>query len=288
MKTTALLIAALVLSMLPVPARAEEAPPKAPATQPTAADIPSLVGNLGHDNPKTREQASIALRKLGKEALPALAKAKESDDPEVSTRAEAISKQIEEDLNPKPQPPVDPFGPMVGPGQIRINGLAGGGGIIVGGNGVGGAVMSVRVVANGNDNSKSITVKENDRAVNIEENKDGIKMTVTQPDKDGKQETKEYKAKDADTLKKEHPDAYEIYEKYNKGNKGGVQIQINNGALNLGQIEGINEKEMRRVQKLMEKHNERMQEMMKRLHEDMEEIEKPLVEKPPVKPEPAK
>lgn len=249
-------------------------------TQPTAADIPTLINQLGADSPRMRDQASIALRKLGKDALPALTRAKESDDPEVSTRAEAISNLINEDLNPKPQPRVDPFGGMAGPGVIRLNGV-GGGGVIVGGGG--GAVMSVRVVANGNDASKSIAIKENGKAINIEENRDGIKMTVTEPDKEGKDQTREYKAKDADTLKKESPEAFELYEKYTRGNKNnGVQIQINNGAMNLQRLQGINEREMQRLQKVMEQQRKlmelqqkQMQEMIQQLQIEINEVARP-------------
>lgn len=56
------------------------------------ADPEALVVSLGSNSFQDREAASLALRKMGDPALPALRKAASSDDPEVAQRATAILK----------------------------------------------------------------------------------------------------------------------------------------------------------------------------------------------------
>ena len=56
--------------------------------------IEKLVKQLGSENPKTREEASAALRKIGPESLPYLKAAFKSADPEQKRRAEDLHAQI--------------------------------------------------------------------------------------------------------------------------------------------------------------------------------------------------
>ncbi len=217
------------------------------ATKPaTEAQIKELIKQLGDDNPKVRQDASEKLRKIGKSAVPALNEARKSDDLEVSSRAGAIISQIDEDG--KPKPPADlnggfgANGMIQGPNGVRIFRVGPNGGqvqihmnaIAVGGNG------NMSISRTDNNGVKDVTAKENGRVVKIHEEKDGsIKLTVTEPNKEGKDETKEYKAKDVDALKKDDPEAHKLYEKYmgNGNGNGNIQIQIqgmNINGLNVG------------------------------------------------------
>jgi len=81
------------------------------------------------------------------------------------------------------------------------------------------AVRRINVrVANG---EKTITVTENDRKVSITEKKGAVEVVVTEKE-DGKEKTTKYAAKNADELKKKHPEAHAIYKKYNRG--PGIQV----------------------------------------------------------------
>src|SRR5438445_6144416 len=59
------------------------------------AEVAPLIGQLGSRKFAEREQATRALDALGTSALTALRKAVQSDDMEVSRRAEALVRQIE-------------------------------------------------------------------------------------------------------------------------------------------------------------------------------------------------
>jgi hypothetical protein len=205
------------------PATTQPATTQPATTQPDAG---RLLAQLGDDDFHIRDQASQALRKMGKDALPLLAKAKNSPDPEVQRRADMIGKQIDADLHPMPKlanvPPgqggglggglVRPFGGIQGNMQFRINAM-----------GVRGSRTTMSVRSDANGTVKDMTAVETDKTVVIHEDHAGIKMTVTQK-KEGKDASDEYEARDADTLKKEHPDVYPLYEKYMTG----MQIKINN------------------------------------------------------------
>jgi hypothetical protein len=72
------------------------------------ADIATLVSQLGSDRYVQRQEASQALEKRGREALPALRSARDSKDPEVRARASALVDKIENLL-------------MVQPTVVRLN-----------------------------------------------------------------------------------------------------------------------------------------------------------------------
>jgi hypothetical protein len=185
---------------------APAAPPApAPAKPAEPGEIERLIKELGDDSFEVREAAGRRLAEIGAPALPALRKAADAADPEVRNRARRLVETLEPPVaRPRPDaaPPANPFGPRVGGGvQLRMQ--------ILGDNG-----------------AKELRVTENDRSVRIREDADGIKVEVTEPDAAGKPATKEYKAKDAAELKKNHPEAAEIYEKY----AGRMNVRILNGA----------------------------------------------------------
>src|SRR5436190_19100401 len=83
----------------------------APTTAPAPKDVDMLIAQLGHDDFKIREEASVKLAKIGKPALAPLRQALANGDPEVQSRAEMIIKRIEE--RPVPGGPINPDAPVV-------------------------------------------------------------------------------------------------------------------------------------------------------------------------------
>ena len=68
---------------------------------------------------------------------------------------------------------------------------------------------------------KKIVANENGRKIQINDDPNqGIVVTVTENGK-----AKKYEAKNADELKKKHPDGYKIYEKYSKNQMPPIRLQ---------------------------------------------------------------
>lgn len=79
-------------------------------------------------------------------------------------------------------------------------------------------VAEVRVMKSHDADGMTTTVHEDDREINITENDDGIKVTIRNGDGD----PQEYRAKDAPSLEKESPEAFEVYQRYSVPvNRGG-------------------------------------------------------------------
>jgi hypothetical protein len=178
----------------------------APATKP-ADRIAQLVGQLGAEDFQTREQASEELRKLGRSALPALKEAAKSEDPEVQQRAQAIIARIEK-------------GEPTDLANRDWRALPGPWGLV-------GGHRNVRVTVV--DGVKTIDAQENGRKIRITEDANGIDMTITE-NRDGKEVSEQFQAKDAEELKKNHPNAHEVYQRY-AGGAGPVRIHIGQGFL---------------------------------------------------------
>jgi hypothetical protein len=238
----------------------------APAAAAAGEDIPALIKQLGDDSPKVRDEAGAKLRKLGKEALPALADAAKSGDPEVVARSQAVSALIDQDLHPKP---------AATPRGFEGNRIRLGGNAVAGGNGnVQIFVSSATVRTNSNKRVsvkttngvtvKETTVTEDGKTVKIVEDAEGIAVTTTEK-KDGKESSETVKAKDKDALKKDNPKAFELFEKHAKGtdvridglniNGGGFGGQIQVGELKLENGNGaVADPE---IQKLLDQARER-------------------------------
>ena len=154
------------------------ATPQSPS--PEATDIPALVGQLGDADFRTREAATKKLREIGKPAAPALRDALAGDDPEVCSRADSLLRQIE-----RPRIPGGWFTDFST--WRRSESLRSGSRVI-------------DVVERGN------------RRVSIAEGPAGIEMTVTGID-DGQGVNVTLRARDADDLRRQDPDAYAIYER---------------------------------------------------------------------------
>lgn len=246
----AMLIVVLPASRLPAQQSEQEQQQQEPQqktaegseSQADATQLAEWIKQLDADRFSQRKRASQKLYDAGKAAVPALLEtarggAKEAaqrsvdilkrflQSPDESTQAEAraaleklaadgsspVAKAAEQALRPKPEnntpaPPIQaPPLPRIQIGaiqkQIQIGGGAGG---------IGGTSKRVSVV----NGVKTIEVSEKGRKIKIiDDPAKGIEMEVTET-KDGKQETQKYEAKDADELKKKHPDAHRLFEQH--------------------------------------------------------------------------
>lgn len=197
------------------PATQPGSPTTRPATQPVDPAVRLLIFQLGDPDAAVREAASKKLRDMGKAALPALEQMADADDPEIRGRVQELVKQLQR--RTPPGAPGD--GPLWGRAQS----------------------VSVAVGPDG----KTVKVDSNGQKITIREARNGsIEMTVS-GERDGKAATETYRAKDADELKKENPEAYAIYEKFAGGGiagwqvggvGGGVRVQIGPGVQ--GNIQG--------------------------------------------------
>jgi sRNA-binding protein len=185
---------AVIISGLGLPTRAEDVKPAAPATQPVDPAVAALVKQLGDADPSVRETATKKLKEIGRPALPALREAARSDDPEVKARATKLVDSAQKRV-PAPAPRDAGFGQ--------------------------GHSVSVSI-----DNGVRTTVVDSEGyRVRTRQDADGITMDVTGVE-DGKPVTETYKAKDADEMKREYPEAFALYEKFGGNNaNGGIRIE---------------------------------------------------------------
>jgi len=246
-------VVAVVLGFC-VPVWAQEGPaeekPEASPAAPAPEKIAALVRELDSDRFAERQAASDELAEIGKPAIEALAEAAvgeslevtvrsidvlkklagssddatkkaakaalekiaKSDRPSAARRAEEALKAME-----KQHQRANVFGPRAIQGGIQIA-VAG----------AGARRVSVKTV----NGVKTIEADEGDRKVKIvDDPKAGIKMEVTTK-KNGKETTEKYEAKDAEELKKKHPEAYKIYKQYDQ-NAGGMVVQMQIGGGNV-------------------------------------------------------
>jgi len=156
-------------------------PPPAKETVDTAK-IQSLIAELNNDDIAVRDRATEDLRKIGKAAMPYLIKAAKSDTPEVAWRAKIIIRSIEKDEQKKPAEPPDPvyLSPSRKPGQSIPN-----------------ITVHISPGVKSYSYAKDATGK--------------ITVTITEYDKDGKQETKTYTADSEDEFKQKYPEIAKEY-----------------------------------------------------------------------------
>jgi hypothetical protein len=241
------------------PATAQEGDVSPPAAESPAEDVAELIRQLDADRFTDRQAASNKLEAAGERAIPHLIETAENGSVEASARAvnilaahlsgrdaatkaaarEALEKLAESknastarrakgaiEESQKPQPATAPARRAIriigANGRIQIGGAVPGGQIQVQvqQRAVGGGRQVTITTVNG---VKTINAVEGNRKVQIKDDpQNGIEMEVTET-KDGKAVTEKYKAKNAEDLKKKHPDAYKIYDEYAR--QGGVQVQ---------------------------------------------------------------
>ena len=247
----------------PVKAEDKEAPKAVADKASSGEEIAQWIRQLDADEFSDREAAQAKLAGAGKAAAAELAKAAAGDSLEATVRAidllkklyqspdqsardaakqalktvaksdrPAAARRAEQILNPAPKPTDANAGGM---GGLFFGGGGGGLGIIQGNiqvvtTVVGGAKkMSVKTV----NGVRDIEAEENGKTVKIHDDpQQGIKIEATSK-KDGKDVTEKYEAKNAEELKKKHPEGYKLYEQYgkNQGQAGQVQIQLGVGGL---------------------------------------------------------
>ena len=219
---------------------------------PPSAEVDKWIGQLNAERFADRQEASQKLAEIGKPAVPALAQAAVGDSLEVTIRSieilkkfyqssdeslktaakealeqiaasskAAAARRAKEILTPKQEPQTDPNAPNQG---IIIGNAQGG--IIQGRIQIGGA--GKRVTVKGVNNVKEIEAEEDGKKIRIvDDPQKGIKVEITEKNKEGKEETKTYEVNNAEELEKKHPEAYKVYKEYSQGQMGGIaQIQI--------------------------------------------------------------
>jgi hypothetical protein len=236
------------------PAKAEASPAEQPQ-QPQPAKIADLIQQLDAERFADRQTASKRLAAIGKEAISALGKAAVGESTEVTIRSidllrgfldsteqatkdaaraaleqiaksdrAAAARRAQEALAARQDDPnrLGVPGGMIPGGAVQFFG----GGFRIGG----GKRVSIRS-ANG---VKDIDVDENDRKIKIHDDpKQRITIEVATK-KNGKETTQKYEAKNAEELKKKHPEAHKIYQEYAENQQGAgmfqIQIQAGGGA----------------------------------------------------------
>ena len=190
------------------PCRAADEPvpgasPAPPATQQAAADPFALINQLGDDDFHVRDAAAQQLRKMDHAALAALTKGAASSDPEIRTRCQGMIKELDEKDHPKPPPTDDAAiyrnGAVNGQVRVFVNG-----GVMVAGPG-GQANTTIRV--NGPQGAvQDSVVAENGVVYTFHSDAEGVVVVVTT-----KTDSKAYRAKDIEDLKKNQPEGYKVY-----------------------------------------------------------------------------
>ena len=200
-----------------------------------AANVEDLIRNLDSDKFAERRAASQRLTEMGADVFDNLVKAAQSPSAEVQQRSldilkthfqngeqatrdaarKALEKLAETDaqvaarakqalLPPTENAVVDPFGNRVVPAQIQIQARAQAQARIQ---------LQLKRAQQPNNVRRRIAFSDGKKTIKIEQNGQAIKVEITEK-KDGKDVTKKYEAKNAEELKKNHPDAYKEYQKH--------------------------------------------------------------------------
>ena len=234
------LLTCLVFASVPCLPVIQRAVADAGSTSDKAEEIAGWIGQLDSNRFAERKGASQKLEAAGQAAIPALATAAVGDSREVTLRAlDILRKHLQEGdeftkaaatealqqiaagdhasaarrakdiLNP-PKPPAQLQPMPIAPQQIQIQFKAA----------AGNQVRRVQI----NNGVKQTETTDGDRKVKIVETPAGtIQIEVTEK-KNGKETTRKFEAKNADDLKKNHPEGHKLYEKY--GRQQGPNIQI--------------------------------------------------------------
>lgn len=241
------------------------------ADEKPAPDVAKWIRALDADAFGDREQATNELEKIGLAAIPAIKKAALEGNFEVSTRsvdvlqallkssddkttkaARAALEAIAGDKNAKAADRAKTALPaqgntgdnnvivgadgsiQIGTGTLQIQAAPAGGfgGMLQIGGGV--RLSKSRTTANGVSTTQ---VDEGEQKIKIvDDPNQGITVEVTKT-VDGKKKTETFEAKNADELKKKHPEAHKLYEKHGKDGQGLAQIVVNGAPINLPGIQ---------------------------------------------------
>lgn len=168
------------------------------ASAPDEQVLKGLVAELGSENPKTRTQAAAILRKMGKDALPALQAGVKDADAQVRASSQGLIDRIQHPEKYEPTSPANQGYAFDRGDRIRIMRAA-----------------PLRLQAGVNImriehvGLRDVSITEPGRSVQIHEDRNGIRMTMITG---GKPEI--FQAANADELKRTAPEALKIYEQY--------------------------------------------------------------------------
>lgn len=215
-------------------------------------DIPALVKELADDTPRTRDLASVHLRRLGRDALPALRDALKSDDPEVASRARAIIKGIEDDFDPRKPVSVarDRFAPGVDWPRDKI-------------------ILQPPVVDHF-QTRREVIANDNGRMVRITQDFDGITL-LTREMRDGRDQVKITRAATPEELKREHPEEYALYARYYLAPRADVADR--NLPRTVEEARRFAEEHRRQVLEQQQKMREQLEEARRRMMEQRRQLE---------------
>ncbi|MGA2616337.1 MAG: hypothetical protein ABSF26_01930 [Thermoguttaceae bacterium] len=229
--------------------------------QPASADeIARLVEQLDSDRYSERETASEKLSAVGRPAVAALTKAALGGSLEVTDRSIRVLRRLlagsDEAAKTAAKIALETIAgsdrsAAAGRAKAALNAAqpqspAPGalGGITIGGGPlqIFGNARARRLSVKNVNGAKEIEAQEDGRSVKISDHpQQGIQIEVTTK-KDGKDTVQKYQAKDADELKKKHPEGYKLYQEYsqNQAGAGGVAaIQIMIQGQGQGQLQVV-------------------------------------------------
>jgi hypothetical protein len=156
-----------------------------------------LIGDLDADDIAIRDKATDELKKIGKPAMPYLEESAKSNSSEVAWRSKIIINAIKKTEQQKEPQPDDPVYRKIGPTLKQFGNRFN---IIING-----ATPGTKSFSMSQDASGKITV------------------TVTESDKDGKQNTKTYQANSPEEFKQKYP---EIAKEYGIGENPRATMEI--------------------------------------------------------------
>jgi hypothetical protein len=202
---------------------------------PSNEEIAKLVAQLDAERYADRQAASEKLEAIGRPAIPELAKAAVGESLEANVRAmellakflessdaatkeaakaalETIAKSERQAAAGRATDALSAEESQRNPQNAQLNT----GQIIIGGGGIqldhGGFTRKSVKIVNG---AKQIDVSGDGKTIKISDSpKDGIKIEVTKKNKEGKEETEKYEAKDVAELKRKQPAGYKIYKEH--------------------------------------------------------------------------
>jgi hypothetical protein len=266
-----------------IPALIEAAQTGAPETAARSVNI--LGDHLMKGDPSVKAAAKTALETIA-----------QGENAVAARRAKAALEESE-----RPQTP--PLAANGRPLPIRIFGGGIQGGIQIGQIGGNGQIqiqvaqnngVQVRRVAIANNNGvKQIEAEEGGRKVKIKDDpNNGIEMEVTET-KDGKETTQRYQAKNADELKKNHPDAHKIYEQYNNQGQPAPGNAAFDGARRIAEtrIDSLQrslqslERTLDQLQNnLGQEKTKEIKQHIENVNKELDEAKKKLRDEPPARP----
>jgi hypothetical protein len=160
-------------------------PQNLPSETANTEEISKLISNLNSDDINVRDKATEELKKIGSPALPMLEEAAKNDNPEVAWRAKIIIKAISRAAQKKQDESPDSLPKKIGPTLRQFSNR-----------------FNI-TINNASPGTKSFALSQDSSGK--------ISVTVTEYDKDGKQNTKTYTADSLDEFKKKYPEIAKEY-----------------------------------------------------------------------------